>query len=151
MGWSWAAQNGAWWSDGATSQYLSLVPGVTANRAANGINDSGVIVGTGVTGTQGNVPVGTIWFGTNDRGWKLNDLIDQSTSAGYLVREAYAINSRGQIAVQAITPAGAYVTRLLTPSGTRLTGPVLNAVPEPGAIAMLGMIGLGSLSRRRRR
>lgn len=144
--------NGAWWSDGSTSSYLPLVPGVTANRAANGINDRGVIVGTAVTGTQGNVPVGTIWFGTNSAGWKLNDLIDQSTSAGYLVREAYAINNSGQIAVQAITPAGAYVAALLTPTGSRSIGmPVLNAVPEPGALAMSGLLVCGAVSSRRRR
>jgi hypothetical protein len=142
--------NGAWWSDGTTSQYLNVVPGVTASRAANGINDKGVIVGTSVVGTHANVPVGSIWFGTNDRGWMLNDLIDQTTSAGYLVREAYAINNSGQIAVGAITPAGAYVAALLTPTGTRSAlQPTLNAVPEPAAIVVVGWIGM--LASRRRR
>jgi hypothetical protein len=42
-------------------------------------------------------------------------LIDPVTSAGYLVREAYAINNRGQIGVGAVTPSGAYVAALLSP------------------------------------
>jgi len=141
--------NGAWWSNGTQSEYLPLVPGAFVNRAANGINDKGVIVGTAATGTHAEVPVGAVWFGTGDRGWMLNDLIDQTTSAGYLVREAYAINNHGQIAVGAITPGGAYVAALLTPTGTRSTlQPVLNAVPEPASIAVIGLIGM--LASRRR-
>ena len=145
--------NGAWWSDGAVSKYLAAVPGTLLPRAANGINDAGIIVGTAVMGSIGSVPTGAIWFGQDaTRGYMLNDLIDQSTSAGYLVREAFAINNKGQIAVTSITPTGAYVAALLTPTGAFAPGfqQNLQAVPEPAAIMSLIALGAPLAMRRRK-
>jgi hypothetical protein len=144
--------NGAWWSDGETSQYLSPVPGAVATRAANGINDKGIVVGTAVTGTHGNVPVGAIWFDRNGPGYQLNSLIDQTTSAGFLVREAYAINNKGQIAAAGITPAGAYTAVLLTPTRLSPFGSsnlIASAVPEP-AILVGAMMMFVAVARRRK-
>jgi hypothetical protein len=131
--------NGAWWSDGTTSKYLAPVPGTIAHRAANGINDAGVVVGTAVVGLA-TVPTGAIWFDRSGPGYQLNSLIDQSTSAGFLVREAFAINNHGQIAAAAITPAGAYVAALLTPvyDGGRFNPTA--TVPEPAALGTLAAL-----------
>ena len=139
--------NGAWWSDGTTSAYLAPVPGTIANRAANGINDAGVVVGTAVIGLA-TVPTGAIWFDRNGPGYQLNHFIDPATSAGYLVREAFAINNHGQIAVTAITPSGAYTAAILTPiGGGRFP---IATVPEPtgAACALMAVLSCAAVRRR---
>ena len=142
--------NGAWWSDGTTSAYLADVPGAIATRAANGINDAGVVVGTAVVGLA-TVPTGAIWFHRTGPGYQLNSLIDPVTSAGYLVREAYAINNAGQIAVGAITPNGAYVAALLSPIPGASRYDPSPTVPEPALLATaLPLVGLGWVRRPRR-
>jgi uncharacterized membrane protein len=139
--------NGAWWSDGSTAQYLAPVPGTIAHRAANGINDSGVVVGTAVIGLA-TVPTGAVWFDRNGPGYQLNDLIHPS-SAGFLVREAFAINSYGQIAAAGITPSGAYTAVLLTPVGGRGVS-FEQTVPEP-ASAGAALLAAFTLMRRHER
>jgi probable HAF family extracellular repeat protein len=123
---------------GGTLQELS-------GLSAEGINDAGEIVGNDMTPKSNNYPHGVISL--NGTTYDLNNLL--SGASGYVVTDAVAINSSGQIAADAFTPSGQQHAVLLTPS----SAPVPAAAPLPPAAWMgLGTMGLlaGGMSCRRR-
>jgi probable HAF family extracellular repeat protein len=114
------------WQNGAMAD-LGVLPG-TNDSLAQGINDSGKVVGTSYNPNGTHLPF--VWNST-DGMRDLNTLLD-STGAGWTLEEAYCINDSGQILGTGINPGGQTDAFLLTP------------VPEPSALALLcvGAIGL---------
>jgi probable HAF family extracellular repeat protein len=116
---------------GATPQDLgTLISGVGVSNAFD-INNDGVIVGSNFDPTSG-VEHAVIWEGGIIQ--DLNDLIDPTS--GWVLREARAINERGWIVGNGVSPAGLDRPFLLT--------------PEPATLALLGLGAAGLVLRRRR-
>jgi hypothetical protein len=125
------------WTTGGVSLLPVTTPGGGINGFANGINDSGVVVGG-------------VWYAAYDHratmwtqsgsGWTqtyLNDLLPSGSSWSTL-SEASDVNEKGQI-IGLGSYSGAAHVFLLTPAG-----------PEPGTWAML-LTGLGLLGVAARR
>lgn len=118
---------------------LGTLFGASGSSMASGINDSGVIVGDSVASHivphWGTVMPQAGFVYENGTMYDLNNLL---ASDGYLITSAAAINSSGQIAADAITPAGKTHAVLLTPT----------SVPLPSAAwAMLAVLPLLPLGR----
>jgi hypothetical protein len=124
---------------GSVSLLPVTTPGGGINGFANGINDSGVVVG-GVW-YAGYDHRATMWTNSGS-GWTqtyLNELLPSGSSWSTLT-EALDVNEKGQI-IGLGTYLGAASVFLLTP-----------AIPEPGTWAMLltGLALLGFAARRGR-
>ncbi len=115
--------------DSSRSIDLGTLPGGT-NSAAYAINDHGQIVG--FSSTNSNIVYhATLWEGST--AIDLNSYLDaNATSAGWVLSEAYGINSNGAIVGNA-TFGQVNHAFMLTP------------VPEPGSfsLTLLGMIAIG--------
>jgi probable HAF family extracellular repeat protein len=125
------------WEDGVMKGLGQISNGSLS--LAYDINNLGQVVGIGVSpeaATQ-NGQTAFLWDevnGTRD----LNDLIDESANE-WVIIHANAINDSGQIIGWGRNPDGKMHAFIMT-----------QAIPEPGAISILGVISLGVLGRRRR-
>ncbi len=106
------------YSDGAMIDLGTLGGGASY---AQGVNDSGTVVGfSAVTG--GSVPHAFIYEGSGPMD-DLNDLVDPTL--GWTLTNAWAINNRGQIAVEGYQEYGYNHALLLTPA------------PEPSSLCLV--------------
>ncbi|APW61686.1 HAF repeat-containing PEP-CTERM protein [Paludisphaera borealis] len=119
-----------------------------AYSRANAINDKGEIVGVSFDGLLQN----RAFLYQNGVMTNLNDLID--SGSGWLLREAFALNNRGQILAYATQDGGSVSTLLLTPDG-QPTPPDLvfpeMPVPEPSTLVVFGLAGVGLAYRKLRK
>jgi probable HAF family extracellular repeat protein len=125
---------------------------------AYGINNWGQIVGWSDTGQttrtqQGISPVSHAFLYENGKMLDLNNFI--SSSSGWTILSAKAINNLGQILAEGIGPDGHFDDILLTPS--HLPAPpatvyppeeVEQAVPEPTTLAMYAVVIAALVARR---
>jgi probable HAF family extracellular repeat protein len=101
------------------------------NSGALAVGDDGTVVGGADIDAAGD---GHAFIWTEDGGMvDLNTLIDPA--AGWTIEDACAINQSGQIAGDGIDPSGYFHACLLTPI----------SVPEPSALTLLAVLGVGAL------
>ena len=116
-------------------QYLGMPAGYTYTSYAEGMNNSGQIVGESYnSANQNHAFLWTTGSGMQD----LNSFIDPDS--GLTLNAAVAINNGGQIMARGVNASGQGDALLLTP------------VPEPSTVALLlaGAIGLLAFAWRRR-
>ena len=118
-----------------TMQDLGTLGG--SDSQANGINDSGEVVGESDT-TNDSAQHAFLY--SNGSMTDLNSLI--SPSSGWTLLDATAVNDNGQIAGYGVNPEGNDEAFLLTPNS--------NSVPLPPALLLLapGLVGLAAARRR---
>lgn len=117
---------------------------------ANGINDSGEIVGVSDT-AKGGFAGSDAFLYTGGSMYNLNSLIGNADSAVWLT-SATEINDQGQILADGVDIYNhERYTYLLTPTNTPPTCGALCQVSEPGTLGLLGLgiVGLGLTLRRR--
>lgn len=98
------------WENGSMTDLGDLgTQGPALFSSANDINEAGVIVGTGDTGSELH---GFVWDGAMH---DLNDLINDPM--GFTIEEAHAVNDQGQIVGRCADASGQVSGFLLTPIG----------------------------------
>jgi probable HAF family extracellular repeat protein len=121
---------------------------------ANGINDSGEVVGVSDTVKSGFEGADAFLYSGGEM-YNLNSLIGKADSAVWLT-SATAINDQGLILADGVDIYNhEYYTYLLTPTNTPPTCGTLCKVPEPSSLGLFGcgLLGFGAaiLLRRRQR
>lgn len=113
---------------------LGVLPGGSVSTA-NGVNDSGIVVGMSDVSSGAN----HAFVYANGAMSDLNNLTVNLPDT-FLLKDAFAINSSGDIVGEGYNSSwpSHYEAFLLTP------------VPEPGALALLVAGGAGMLLRKRR-
>lgn len=114
------------WQNGAMSD-LGVLPGANGSLA-EGINDSGVVVGTSYTADGSLHHRLFVWDSTNGM-QDANNLLD-SSSAGWTLYGCRDINNLGQIVGWGTNPSGQIHGVLLTP------------IPEPTTIIIWSLLGI---------
>jgi probable HAF family extracellular repeat protein len=117
---------------------------------ANGINDSGEVIGISDTAKIGFAGTDAFLYSGGSM-YNLNSLIGNADSAVWLT-SAIEINNQGQIFAEGVDIYDhERYTYLLTPTNTPPTCGTLCEVSEPGTPGLLGLglVGLGLTLRRR--
>jgi probable HAF family extracellular repeat protein len=129
------------YQDGRFTDLGTLKGGLLSGAAA--INVHGQIVGTS-SDTTSLYGSSHAFLYQNGKMTDLNDLI--SSSSGWTLQAARAINDKGQILGWGIGPSGEQDTFLLTPLSE--PPPIAPQIPEPSTLAFFALVGAGNAIRR---